>query len=123
MLMARKLGPVAKARARKARKDAAVAKKVRAKVADRDGYCRVGRDSGLQFVFCQGPSEWAHFGDKKRFKTVGMPPEERHTTAGSLCLCASHHVLYDRCLLHIEALTEDGCNGPLKFTWPNEGEQ
>ncbi len=68
-----------------------------------------------RFPPCLGPSEWAHFGDKKRFKTRGLPPEERHTVEDSLMMCDGHHDLYDANRLHIEALTERRCEGPLRF--------
>lgn len=61
-------------------------------------------------------SEWAHLGDKKRCKTRGRPPEERHTTADSLMLCSAHHHQYDTAhTLAITPLTERGADGPLRF--------
>lgn len=101
------------AKGRKDRAEAKVEKRVRAEVAERDGYCRVP-----QYFLpdpCDGPSEWAHFGDGKRFKTRGMAPEKRHMTAASLMLCRKHHANYDTGRLRISALTEDGCDGQLLF--------
>lgn len=101
------------AKGRKDRAEAKVEKRVRAEVAERDGYCRVP-----QYFLpdpCDGPSEWAHFGDKKRFKTRGMAPELRHTTAGSLKLCRKHHGEYDSGQLVIETMSDYGCDGLLSF--------
>jgi hypothetical protein len=67
---------------------------------------------------CDGPSQWAHLGDKKRAKTRGMKPDARHTTEGSLMLCRRHHDRYDgrqMPSLRIKALTEHGADGPLEF--------
>jgi hypothetical protein len=63
---------------------------------------------------CEGRSEWAHLGDQKRFKTRGKPPEERHTTAGSLMLCRFHHRAYDTGRLRIIGTD---ANHPLDFEW------
>lgn len=81
-----------------------VVKSVRAQCVERDGHCRylylaVAGDScpkgHLAHPECDGPSEWAHLGDKKRARTRNMPAHIRHTTAGSLMLCAKHHDAYD----------------------------
>lgn len=111
-------GIIARLRARKKRKDDTLASEVREIVDARDGYCRYGYDvsPGRRFSQCRGPSEWAHFGDKKRARTRGMAPEERHTTAGSLKLCRTHHVDYDAGRLQIAAQTDRGCDGPLDYT-------
>jgi hypothetical protein len=87
---------------------------VRADCVARDGYCRYGRDLS-NFDSCRGPSEWAHYGDKKRFKTRNQDPEVRHTTKESLMLCRKHHRMYDRGTLLIELLTDAGCIGLLRF--------
>lgn len=109
-------GPTARARKRKKRKDSKYALTIRALVADRDGYCRV-RTAGAEFLVgeCKGESEWAHFGEFKRFKTRGMAPELRHTTVGSLCLCASHHRALDSYRMSATPLTDNGCDGALEF--------
>ncbi|MES2341685.1 MAG: hypothetical protein V4597_08405 [Pseudomonadota bacterium] len=103
-------------------------KAVRARCATRDGTCRAvfgpalhgdTLDQDTAGHECQGPSEWAHLGDKRRGKTRGMAPEERHTTAGSLMLCRSLHRRYDgqaRPRLEIEKLSDKGADGPLRFT-------
>ncbi len=100
------------AKARSDRAEAKVIKRVRAIVEARDGRCRLYWDAWSSV--CDGPSEWAHFGDKKRFKTRKMSPEQRHTTAGSLMLCRKHHADYDQGRLVILA-GPDGCDGPLQF--------
>jgi hypothetical protein len=110
-------GIVARLRARKKRKDDTYADTIREIVSARDGLCRYGYDvsPGNRFSECRGVSEWAHFGAWKRFKTRGLPPEERHTTAGSLQLCAKHHDDYDHGRLVIVARTPRGCDGPLRY--------
>jgi hypothetical protein len=67
------------------------------------------------FGACRGRSEFAHFGEKRRSKTVGQAPEERHDRAHSLMMCTKHHKDYDEHRLWIEALTERVCDGPLRF--------
>lgn len=101
-------GPRAKDRAKRRRADSAYALKVRADVDERDGYCRF---TGL--TRCAERSEWAHLEDKKRARTRGMEPEERHTTAKSLKACAHHHRLYDAGKIQI-AMTERGADGPIR---------
>lgn len=86
---------------------------VRAAVVSRDGYCRYYKAQDWDtIVECDGPSEWAHLGDKKRARTRNMAPEVRHTTAGSLMLCRRHHQQYDSG--EIVILGTDA-NGPLAF--------
>ena len=115
-------------KALKDRQEGQIKKLVRAAVAVRDGYCRLatalnplaGYSDHFATVIvaehlCEGPSQWAHFGDKKRARTRGMKPEVRHTTAGSLMLCQAAHDDYDQGRLHITALTRRGCDGRLKF--------
>jgi len=109
-------GPTAKYRAKRKRAEAPVAKRVRAACVKRDGHCRYGNSDW--HTQCAGPSEWAHMGEKKRAKTRGMKPEERHTTADSLMLCRKHHDCYDcrrKPRLWIRALTDEGANGSLHF--------
>lgn len=86
---------------------------VRPIVMNRDGRCRLVLTMAMGP--CKGPTQWAHFGDSKRFKTRRMAASERHTTEGSLALCDRHHDLYDANELVIEALTERRCDGPLRF--------
>jgi hypothetical protein len=102
--------------ARRKRQAVKVIKAVRSQCVDRDGFCRVWRDDdGAECPAdsgCIGTSEWAHLGDKKRFKTRGQAPELRHTTAGSLMLCTKHHQDYDQGRMVIDG---DDANLPLKF--------
>ena len=90
---------------------------VRPQVEDRDGYCRLAGVSALGP--CDGASQWAHFGSNRRFATRGKPAVERHTKPGSLMLCDKHHDDYDgaigRSRMKIDALTEELCDGPLRF--------
>ena len=97
---------------------------VRVLCVERDSYCRVWLDAGVRvspfryvtrFGDCSGFSEWAHFGAHKRSKTRGQAPEQRHTTTGSLMLCAYHHREYDAHRLRITARTKRGCDGPLTY--------
>jgi flagellar biosynthesis GTPase FlhF len=101
-------------KARRRRQEAAVIACERAKCVARDGYCRLLGTT--LFGACRGPSEWAHWGDWKRWKTRGMDPEERHRSDRSIMLCDRHHDMYDAHALAIEALTERGTDGRLRFT-------
>ena len=93
---------------------AKIKRQVRAAGLDRD--CNVCRAWWMiDMDRCDGPLEWAHFGDYKRFKTRGKPAAERHTTMGSLMLCQSHHRAYDSGRLAITALSDRGADGPLEF--------
>ncbi len=110
-------GPTARARRARRAKDDRYATLIRKLVADRDGYCRIGEwenhpddwhaDDVEHDYGCEGKSEWAHLGDKKRGRTRGMPPDQRHTTAGSLMLCAKHHHAYDGGTLLIDGNDAD----------------
>lgn len=97
---------------RKRRAEAKVKQEVRAKCVTRDGDCRLQK---APWHDCGGESEWAHFEEKKRARTRGMPPEERHTTEGSLMLCTTAHRDYDAGRMAIEAQTLDGADGELTF--------
>lgn len=88
----------------------------RAKCVRRDGKlgCRIGYWQKTEvFGDCYGGSEWNHF--DKRSLTMNEPPEERHSTAITGMLCATHHRLVDAHEIKHEALTEDGLDGPMKF--------
>jgi hypothetical protein len=118
----------AKAKRRKDRAEAAIEAQVRAQVDERDGLCRVwtrlGPAGWRLLGRCAGPGEWAHLGDLRRFKTRGMPPEARHSTAGSCKLCHAHHQGprgYDGHAFEIEPLTPSGADGPLRFC-SNDGQ-
>jgi len=120
--------PLAKDEPRKRRKgrEKRVSGKVvataRAECVTRDGRCRLVRDFDVRdaaralFGECRGHGQWAHFGERKRFKTRGMPPEHRHNREWSLMLCYKHHNDYDHGRLEIEALTTHVCDGRLRFS-------
>jgi hypothetical protein len=103
------------AKRRRQRFAAEVIDRVRRHDVDRDGYCRWQR---VGLGDCAGPSEWAHWGEYKRFKTRGQAPEERHTPQGTLMMCKGHHDAYDKGTgadkLTIVALTDGGCEGRLR---------
>lgn len=102
--------PRKRTKARKQRSEIAVKRMVRAIVAARDGYCRAWRLGP-----CEGALEWAHLEDKRRAHTVGMPPEERHTTTHTCMLCTRHHQLYDARAFRVEFLTPNGADGRMRF--------
>lgn len=107
--------PLARVRQRRRRAERQVVAAVRAIVVRRDSTCRL---RGLpQLGVCGGPSEWAHLGARRRYRTRGRPSAERHTTAGSLMLCAAHHRAYDQHRLLIHVSSPRGANGPLAFVW------
>lgn len=94
------------------RVEAALKAKVRALVAERDGDCRM-EHAGLGV--CGGASEWCHLEESKRARTRGMPPDVRHTTAGSITACTTHHRRYDAGEIRIEYLSAKGADGRLAF--------
>jgi hypothetical protein len=106
------------------RAEAEIKRQVREACMLRDGICRItfghilhkDVQIGLDRACCGYTGEWAHLGEKRRFKTRGMAPEERHTTAGSLMLCTEHHRMYDEYkTLEIRALSDLGADGRLEF--------
>jgi hypothetical protein len=105
-------------KARAKRQESKVVAAVRQACVTRDGYCRFGPlqpDRLYRLVgSCDGPSEWAHMEEKRRSKTRGLPPEERHTVADSLMMCKRHHDAYDTHKFGIEALTSAGAEGLLR---------
>lgn len=106
-------------RGREDRAEAAVIKVVRPQVVVRDGHCRLlGMPKRLRemlFGACDGPSEWSHYNEThRRSKTMGQPPEQRHTVEHSLMLCHKHSQMYDQNRMRIKELTERGCNGPIR---------
>lgn len=112
----------AKGKAKRAEKKQVQA--VRPQCVARDGHCRLatlalGDMAGLNGPHvCQGPSEWAHMGGKRRARTRGQAPEQRHGTPITLMLCKRAHDQYDgraRPRLEIEQLTPRGADGPLMF--------
>ena len=114
----------ARVKRRASKAEAVIKKHVRAECVERDGACRIGdwemnpddlHDDDLEHDPCDGRSEWAHLGEKKRFKTRGQAPDVRHTTAGSLMLCRHHHGRYDAGKLAITG----SADGVLEF-WIKE---
>jgi hypothetical protein len=68
--------------------------------------------------YCGLRSQWAHLGDKKRFKTRGTGTSGRAATIpkSSVMLCERHHQMYDtEHTMTITPLSERGADGPLKF--------
>ena len=110
--------PCRRVKGRKARAAGRVVQSVRQQCVERDGHCRLSRWPSNDRLFnnltntCVGRSEWAHLGEKRRFKTRGQAPEVRHSTAGSLMLCTKHHQDYDQGRLAIEG---NDANAPLSF--------
>ncbi len=107
-----KPGPTAKHRAKRRRAESPVVKTVRPQCVERDGYCKLTALSAWTGS-CRGPSQWMHLGEKKRARTRGMKPEQRHTTAGSMMGCEFHHDLYDTGKIAL-GLTPEGANGPIR---------
>lgn len=105
------------------REEVAVIGRVRQECVDRDGYCRLYRlDSGWRqqiwglFGGCVGPSMWSHYNaSHRRSKTVHQAPEDRHDRRFSMMLCAFHSQTYDRNEMLIAILTDQGCDGRLRF--------
>lgn len=120
-------GPTARARAKRRRAEALVAKDVRALCVDRDVHCRVCwserirdvRIPDVAWLECDGPSQWTHMHSRRRSQTRNQEPEVRHDTQHSFMACQRHHDQYDgrqRPRLFVTALTAKGADGPLKFS-------
>lgn len=107
-------------KAARRRNERAVIEGVRAKCVDRDGYCRLALAKHLLGP-CDGPSEWMHLGENRRFRTVGQEPERRHTTSGTMMGCHRHHYAYDKTHLYVVVpLTEAGADGTLRIEIPKD---
>jgi len=111
---------------REDREETAVIKKVRPRVADRDGYCRLQsapQETRLElFGACEGPSEWSHYNEThRRSKTMGQAPELRHCVEHSMMLCRKHSQMYDQNQIRIKELTDRGCDGPIRATREGHG--
>jgi hypothetical protein len=108
-------------KARLDRAEAKVAAWCRAQCVARDGVCRVRRAAFVESYEawiscgCDGPSEWAHMHVRRRSKTRGLDPTERHDPKYTLMLCRFHHQQYDAKRLVITAQTRKGANGGLTF--------
>lgn len=102
---------------RKDRSESVIKRRVRKECVEADGYCRLAEVADHR---CMGRSEWAHLGSKKRARTRGQQPDERHTFTGSLMLCAMAHRAYDAGEWAIEPENrDDGASGPLLVTFAN----
>jgi len=108
-------GSIKRLKARTKRQEAKVVKSVRQQCVERDGYCliasRVPASVAVLLGPCEGPSEWAHVEEHRRFNTRGQAPEDRHTTNGSAMLCRAHHVAYDSHEFDFEAFSAAGMDG------------
>ena len=113
-------GTAKRQKARTKRMESKQATSVRAQCVVRDWHCLFlyrRPDSGWPDVgTCVGPSEWAHIGQHRRYRTRGQAAEQRHTTAGSAMLCQWHHAAYDAHEFDIEPLTDKGMDGPFRVT-------
>lgn len=105
-------GPTAKYRAKRKRAEAPVIRSVRAQCVERDGHC-IFAPLGPA---CSYRSEWMHLGGKKRARTRGMKPEQRHTVEGTAMGCSFHHDEYDAGAIEL-AMTERGANGPMRAVY------
>lgn len=106
--------PRKRSKRRKDRQEKAVKTTVREQCVERDGYCLIATrlPAGLRAVLgpCSGPSEWAHVGTHRRFRTRGQAPESRHTVKGSGMLCEKHHKAYDAHRFDIDTDDREGMN-------------
>ena len=111
-------------KARRERKEHTVIADVRAAVVSRDAYCRFyWHDEATRaelwdkFGQCSGPSEWSHYNaTHRRSKTMRQAPEQRHDRRFSLMLCRRHSHDYDQHRLNIIGVTDQCCDGRLRFT-------
>lgn len=106
-------------KAARRRAAARVVADVRGRVVVRDGHCRLALAAWMLGP-CDGPSEWMHLGDMRRFKTAGQAPETRHTTAGTAMGCRRHHKMYDRRVFDLSPLTDAGADGTLRVKMNND---
>lgn len=104
--------PVKRIKGRKQRSESAVKQEVRALCVARDGDCRL-EHAGLGV--CGGASEWSHLEEKKRAKTRGQDPTERHSTQWSAQLCTVHHRRYDAGEIAADFLTAQNADG--RMAW------
>ncbi len=107
-----KKGPTARYRAKRKRADDAHRLGIRAACVLRDGYCKFVILGG-----CKGLSQHAHLGEKKRARTRGMQPEERHTLEGSVMACAFHHREEEAGRLTLSMFPDLGAQGPMVVRW------
>ena len=93
----------------KRRKEQPLITAVRAACLERDERCRL---AGL-LPPCQGELAWCHMEGKRRHQTRRMKPEDRHSTAWTVMLCAKHADLEERHEIRSEYLTDRGADGPM----------
>lgn len=105
-------GVTAKARAKRKRAEGPVVRAVRTECVERDGHCIFAPLGPV----CGHRSEWMHLGEKKRARTRGMRPEQRHTVEGSAMGCDFHHDEYDAGKIEL-VVTERGANGPMRAVY------
>jgi hypothetical protein len=88
----------------------------------RDGDCRIGYWGEIAIALfgeCMSTSEWNHF--RRRSKSRGEPPEERHSTEVTGMLCGRHHDMVDEHEIDFVYLTSKRADGLMKF-WNAMGE-
>jgi hypothetical protein len=88
----------------------------------RDGDCRIGYWGEIAIALfgeCMSTPEWNHF--RRRSKSRGEPPEERHSTEVTGMLCGRHHDMVDEHDINFVYLTTKRADGPMKF-WNEMGE-
>lgn len=112
-----------KGKAKKRRLESKILHMVRLHDVMRDGHCRFAQDAEAlgdslgRHRCCAGESQLAHLENKRRFKTRGMPPELRHTTAGTAMLCERHHDAYDDRELRLTFLSNSGADGEIRWRY------
>lgn len=112
-----------KKKAQRRAKERTVIAQVRDAVRDRDYYCRLSWFDGATralvwelFGPCSGRSEWSHYNaTHRRSKTQRQEPELRHDRKYSMMLCSYHSHEYDQNRMRIFGLTEECCDGRLRF--------
>lgn len=119
VLAIRKPEPRKRSKRRVKRHEVKVAGTVRALCVERDGHCLIASRVPLSVARllgpCDGPSEWMHIGESRRYRTRGQVAEERHTTAGSGMGCKRHHAAYDAHEFDIQTYRDVGMDGPLSI--------
>jgi hypothetical protein len=88
----------------------------------RDGDCRIGYWGDIAIALfgeCMSAPEWNHF--RRRSKSRGEPPEQRHSTEVTGMLCGRHHDMVDEHEIDFVYLTSQRADGQMKF-WNAIGE-
>jgi hypothetical protein len=96
------------------RADLAYAAKVRKVVAARDEVCRLAG----RLPPCSGALAWCHMEGHRRSQTRRMAPQDRHSTAWTVMLCARHAEMEERHQVTSEYLTENGADGMMAWVLP-----